>query len=97
MSRELDALCAEKVMGWTGDIVPHYSTNIADAWLLVEAVSHYVQLHGPNGYSEGWEVCVLREDKDPWTGEAKTAPMAITLAALKTNGVDVSKWENQNG
>lgn len=52
--RELDALVAEKVMGlapveWRGDSllygdqrtggrVPHYSTEIADAWQVVERV-----------------------------------------------------------
>lgn len=126
--RELDALIAEKVMGWevltdeleiakregTPDLVdpqrwhrrkvwfkgnekmaceecgtlPAYSTNITDAWEVVERL---VSTPGPNGdhhsvqvdYS-GDAVVVIDENED-WqvSAIADTAPLAICLAALK--------------
>ena len=121
--RELDALVAEKVMGWSsqadglywdagnhrtrlvlGSIIAKKrdemglenahgfvfapSTNIADAWEVVERL---VSTPGPNGdhhsvqvdYS-GDAVVVIDENED-WqvSAIADTAPLAICLAALK--------------
>ena len=101
--RELDALIAEKVMGFRKHHAhgylrnapgeePHYSTNIADAWEVVERL---VSTPGPNGdhhsvqvdYS-GDAVVVIDENED-WqvSAIADTAPLAICLAALKAKGV----------
>ena len=114
--RELDALIAEKVMGWeyhdwrtstafektkycvicgctkrlhahveiddfcgTEEKPPHYSTQIADAWLVVEKLELTV---GPE-YTGGWYAGI------PWktsAGKAPTAPLAICLAALEEVG-----------
>ena len=121
--RELDALIAEKVMGWSSqadglywdtgnhrtrlvlgsiiakkrkemglenaqDFVFAPSTNIADAWEVVEKL---VSTPGPNGdhhsvqvdYSGG-AVVVIDENED-WqvSAIAGTVPLAICLAALK--------------
>lgn len=115
--RELDALVAEKVMGWSGidkkwDYetnesflggktpdwdgrqfyeVPHYSTDIAAAWLVVE------KLRTPN-----WEFQLDHTRFMIWhcriettagegsassdSSQGETAPLAICLAALKAVG-----------
>lgn len=97
--RELDALVAEKVFGYVfaDAFLAHYSTDIADAWQLIERHPHYVY--------------VIRSNEDKYTGkwkehmtwrcrfyapekfeiEADTAPLAICLAALKALGVEVEE------
>lgn len=78
---------------YSGDMfLPRYSTNIADAWEVVERL---VSTPGPNGdhhsvqvdYS-GDAVVVIDENED-WqvSAIADTAPLAICLAALKAKGV----------
>ena len=94
MSRELDALVAEKVFGQfihhikespvqgsICDPIPHYSTSIQDAWLVVEKldwdiVLDYVVMHG-------WKVVIKRPDLFQGYGEADTAPEAICRSALE--------------
>lgn len=107
--RDLDRLVAEKVMGlevhkqadvWlinsgTGKAVPHYSTDIAAAWKVVE------KLHAQAG-PEGWEVTINLQNFEPNTAEpfngwivtvgcetarASSAPLAICIAALLAVGV----------
>lgn len=84
---------------YSGDMfLPHYSTNIADAWEVVEKL---VSTPGPNGdhhsvqvdYSGG-AVVVIDENED-WqvSAIAGTVPLAICLAALKAKGVT----EGQHG
>ena len=86
--RELDALIAEKVMDdmLAGirldgspmfDDIPHYSTQIANAWLVVEKLRLFVQ---PSAL--GWH-SGLRGDIQENHRHANTAPLAICLAALK--------------
>ena len=78
---------------YSGDMfLPRYSTNIADAWEVVEKL---VSTPGPNGdhhsvqvdYS-GDAVVVIDENED-WqvSAIASTAPHAICLAALRAKGV----------
>ncbi len=89
--RELDALIAEKVMDdmLAGirldgspmfDDIPHYSTQIADAWLVVEKLKE--EFDFDISYSkQGWTMYVYN---DTYSGiYADTAPLAICLAALK--------------
>ncbi|TCJ98221.1 UNVERIFIED_ORG: hypothetical protein BDK47_1187 [Anoxybacillus amylolyticus] len=62
------------------------STNIADAWQVVEKFEIVEINRIMDGYS--CEITLF----DPFRirrGEAKTAPLAICLAALKAVGVDV--------
>ena len=123
-NRELDALVAEKVMGfqlnnkvvdWLAypirngvvdyfepTIVPHYSTDIAAAWLVVDhfadtgqevSVSYIVRSDNHNNLVGSW-VC----DVGPGNGlrfvltvAAESAPLAICLAALRAAGVEVGE------
>lgn len=98
--RELDALVAEKVMGkkWSGarwgrGALPHYSTDIAAAWQVVEklqADGFALLLDG--NLHEQWTAAFTKGEPDGTGNEfrtASTAPMAISLAALATVGVSV--------
>lgn len=68
--------------------LPHYSTSIADVWLVVDAFDE-VDLHkGPHGW-----LCRLERGDDNAVehGEAvraATAPLALCLAALAAVGVE---------
>jgi hypothetical protein len=112
-SRELDALVAERVMGWrfigefdlemNGDRwaknpdghenyfsdVPHYSTNIAAAWEVMEKLLAYNPFWEQHDFigiylaptsPKGW-TCNFGDDTTRAYGD--TAPHAICLAALK--------------
>ena len=97
--RKLDALVAEKVMGWisgnsatvttTGDVkwfeTPAYSTSISAAWEVVEKFedSEVFRNDDDNGPIE-WH-CRLGYWKTGILGHgiAPTAPLAICRAALK--------------
>jgi hypothetical protein len=72
---------------------PSFSTNIADAWQVVEklykdkGLRMFVGLDFPPLY-----MARLKDDKGDWIGhgtEAETAPLAICLAALKAVGVNI--------
>jgi Phage ABA sandwich domain len=93
--REIDRLVAEKVMGWEAGKYAYGSwfptTNIADAWKVVEKLS-----------KDGFEFQVWREKNGKYNvefakdffyvfgfAESETAPLAICLAALKAVGVEV--------
>jgi len=85
--RELDALIAERVMGemWgvgpnLEDTLPHYSTQIADAWLVVEKMRPYFEIYCDGG---GWVARFGWADAGTLAAYADTAPLAICLAALK--------------
>lgn len=109
--RELDALVAVKVFGWSEErkadyppnseraaancwhrpliaapcSLPHFSTDISAAWLVVEKLLADGKQVEVNGYNDEGD-----PDVDPWVvlinltvSHAKTAPHAICLAALK--------------
>jgi Phage ABA sandwich domain len=112
--RELDALVAEKVMGWTqvrnskpegfsslwrgrppGNLatlrtIPDYSTDISDAWKVVEKVDNRNGVAREMGvltasisrYDNGYTVRFFNSGVT-----ADTAPLAICLAALKAVAV----------
>jgi hypothetical protein len=64
-------------------LIPRYSTNIADAWLVVEKYPDGVEiLKCPDGY-----ICYIYTDEEYRT-EAETAPLAICKVALKACGVE---------
>ena len=129
--RELDALIAEKVMGWkyhdwktstafeytkycficgctkrlhapvaiddfcgTKETPPHYSTQIADAWLVVEKLLEMGAWFSlsKNHHNFTWDCRgIINERKDDevrFIDHADTAPLAICLAALKTKEND---------
>ena len=108
VGRELDALIAEKVMGELGKLrqsehnlmlphdvlLPYYSTQIADAWLVVEKFENpkralMLGRHTLSG-KRRWVVDIFHGDKRcPHRGIADTAPLAICLAALKAVEGDI--------
>ena len=65
--------------------IPHYSTQIADAWLVVEKVNHdnafELYWYNPDGRKPYFRVAfgfgIIKK------AEADTAPLAICLAALE--------------
>jgi hypothetical protein len=109
--RELDALIADKVMGWEkcnesylyfdgvifrtleltsyGKFEP--STDIADAWLVVEKLrDKNLEIHLESQYNSFGERVYFCEFSNILVAkEAETAPLAICLAALKACGVEV--------
>lgn len=94
-NREIDALVAEKVMGFRrpseksiSAMLPfntwprHYSTSIADAWTVVEKIrddNFNLEEHGTH-----WKAHFGSE----WAGD-ESAPRAICIAALRSVGVEV--------
>ena len=70
-----------------GGELPHYSTQIADAWLVAEKIcgdeGHFEleRLYWFNAKKTGWMAIFHKGD-----AEADTAPLAICLAALKSIG-----------
>jgi hypothetical protein len=68
----------------------HYSTQIADAWLVVEkmkANNYCFTLY--DGYDPEWAALFSPRDAKLNLAEADTAPLAICLAALKAVSDDV--------
>jgi hypothetical protein len=101
--KELDRLVAEKVMGdmfandpdthGANGYPPNYSTNIADAWLVIEKVISnnefvYVNLSFD---SVAWicEFCGDTTVGASGTLDNPSAPYAICLAALSAVGIYV--------
>jgi hypothetical protein len=98
--RELDALVAEKVFGWT-DVVAdlesgipagwdrrwdlyHYSSNIGAAWGIIEKFAEESQTASLQSVGSRW---IAQLDNS--ARAAATAPLAICLAALKNEGIDI--------
>jgi len=81
------------------DEVPNYSTNIADAWQVVEKLidkDYDFSIYNHNK-EFNVEINIVEDDKHLWFyGEADSAPLAICLAALKAVGVEVEEMENGN-
>ena len=96
MSRGIDALIAEKVMGI--DIhrltkgIPHYSTDIAAAWEVVEKEKLFSQWMLGTLQKE-WQVVMPWADGIQLIAKADTAPRAICLAALKAKGINYNGAE----
>lgn len=123
--RDLDALVAEKVMGWVRgkigpaddlspvwfpqgpdsywtETVPRFSTDIADAWQVVEKLRQThccLNLHSDHAYA--YSCSLIKNDDDPHEPHsgigrtAETAPLAICLTALLSVGVDLTYEERE--
>lgn len=66
------------------------STNIADAWEVVEKLSQFDQKYLVwHNESKVWCFVFAGGTFLRYSADAKTAPLAICLAALKAVGVDV--------
>lgn len=108
--KELDALIAEKVMGWKEDkyrgiigwLDGHVfrssfnpSINIADAWHVVEKIQEKFWIKLV-GYGEGF-ICTLTGKGNNTLKTAvdeTTAPLAICLAALEAVGYDIQEAQH---
>lgn len=70
-------------------MAPHYSTQIADAWLVVEKMktnNYCFTLY--DAYDPEWAALFSPRDAELNLAEAATAPLAICLSALKAVGVE---------
>jgi hypothetical protein len=87
--RDIDRLVAEEVMrynlsGLSHLTTPYFSTNIADAWRVVEKYHpEMVVLRRSLQNPDEW-VCLIKNS----SVVAKTASLAICLAALKEHGIE---------
>jgi hypothetical protein len=106
--REIDRLVAEKVMGLKiddyyfvldekglreGELL-NYSTNIEDAWRVVEKLKNTGDVLIAKDFDDNqWEVEITIWQNESihkhFVVKAETAPLAICLAALKSVGVEV--------
>lgn len=89
--RQIDALVAEKVMGW-GDNPwqPFFpSTDIAHAWQVLERLKDKGYIFGIGIDEDGKYVCTIFFDGAGWFEEtAETVQLAICLSALKAVGYE---------
>lgn len=86
---ELDQLIAEKVMGMK-TVAPPYSTDIAAAWEVVDAIRYK---HGGGLlelYRNGDDTWAARFDEDARLTTCDTPAHAICLAALTAVGLNIS-------
>ena len=90
--RRIDVFVAEKVMGFAvggnWEDLPEYSTQIADAWLVLKKLEYepYTLHRRILDYNDGSLVSVyymFRCTIGPASVEEITAPLAICLSALK--------------
>ena len=79
---------------YSGDMfLPHYSTNIADAWEVVRKMGMVLIENSGEAFGklDEWNVQFVGHDKEGephWVSEsAETVELAICLAALKAKGV----------
>jgi hypothetical protein len=78
------------------DEIPHYTTNIADAWQVAEKLreTKIFSLYDAWDEDDNKIFCAVFEYNDTYhvvdyKGYADTAPLAICLAALKSVGIEV--------
>lgn len=106
-TRELDTRVAGEVFGVTDvheALIPHYSTNLGDAWSIVEYMArrgYEAAVIEVDGIWRGWfrkrnaracPECGLRKDIS-YTVEEDTAPLAICKAALAAVGSSTEEGE----
>lgn len=102
--REMDTLIAEKVMGWKQVIarwtvpssgtlrgLPPFSTDSTAAWEVVEYLVHTLKHNVCFYYDEHKVVAEVGafEGAHEFVAEAKTFPLALCLAALKSVDAEV--------
>ena len=68
---------------WHPGLIPHYSTRIADAWLVVEKLRADGFRWAIGSERNEWDIYLEDRKMGSGEGHAKTAPLAICLAALK--------------
>jgi len=93
MKRKIDELVAEHVMGLKelellSEFLPHYSTNMNDAWKVAE------KIHAKTGrlmitkVSDGY-LCEMEWNSH--YGLSASAPMVICITALKAVGIEIEE------
>ena len=77
-------------------VLPYYSTKIAAAWLVVEKMRTNIPHDSWGGFTVPHPRIEVSPKKDYWAvymgiwyKTAKTAPLAICLAALRSKGVEI--------
>lgn len=97
---KLDIMIAEKIMGFAikNTELPLYSTNISDAWMVVEKITELlsepelaIQQDKSSGYKILWWVTFSGDrmsslGRPKWTS-SNTLPYAICIAALRSLGI----------
>lgn len=91
----------DEISNWTGmwnekgipHYLPHYSTNISDAWEIVEKMrkdnDYWFELTTDKSFSLDYR-CYFQLDDNEFEAIASTAPMSICLVALESVGVDIN-------
>lgn len=69
---------------------PRYSTDVAAAWLVVEALRTKGYDFDSFTSHEGWSDAIFLKDGDEHLVRAETFPLAICRAALQAKGVQVA-------
>lgn len=84
--RELDKYVAEYVMNWNGPFekdMPHYSTNIADAWTVVEKIKETgYEVEIKDGFKAECSIYSQSTGRVVTIMRAETVPLVICMAAL---------------
>jgi hypothetical protein len=97
--RRLDYLVAHQVMGFgekfkislkelskSEILIPHYSSDIADAWLVVEELKQWEFELSRNRQEKWWYALFWRGEHSEIASEGPSASRAICLAALEAIG-----------
>jgi len=107
--RELDYSVYTKVMGlvdwetdktyWEKDAIPHYSTDIAAAWQVVEKFQSSGEYEIVMRFLTTWIVSIfgLGGNLTDVQVQGDTAPLAICLAALRAVGAIAAEDEDYGG
>ncbi len=85
--RELDRAVGKRVMGIEDRRVPEYSTNLLDAWKVIEKLNargFWIRMESP---SVRPEIQLIRSDGFQVAASGETPAHAICLAALKAASV----------
>ncbi|EZP77579.1 hypothetical protein H839_08099 [Parageobacillus genomosp. 1] len=79
--------------------IPDYqfkpSTNVADAWKVVEKLREKELYVDIDTFAEHYDVRVVSGPNEVGHSLSETAPLAICLAALKAAGVEVEGMDNE--
>ncbi|WP_002145545.1 BC1872 family protein [Bacillus cereus] len=88
----LKSMWVETPLGTVHPELPKFSTNIQDAWLVVEKFASEGLYFSIVKWIDGGYVVEIEKDSLTEVGsyESKTAPMAICIAALKAVG---EEWQ----
>ena len=70
-------------------ILPNYSTDISDAWEVVEQLREKELYVDIDTFAEHYDVRVVSGPYEVGHSLSETAPLAICLAALKAVGIEV--------